>query len=986
MNPLLMLKEHGQSYWLDNLTRAMLAQGELARRVEYEGLGGVTSNPAIFNKAILGSSDYRSQIEHAADHHLTTEAIYDELTTTDVRQACDVLRPVYERTGGADGYVSLEVSPHLARDARGSIDEGQRLAQLVGRPNLLIKIPGTTEGCVAVEELLLRGINVNITLLFAVERYEAVAQAYIRALERRLQAGLPLQNIHSVASFFLSRIDTLVDQLLAHRMRPGDAQASRLPESLLGHAAIANAKLAYASFQAMLDTARWKDLSAQGARPQRLLWASTSTKNPAYPDTFYVEPLIGPHTINTMPPETIAAFAEHGTAGETLAQGLDDARQSLEQLATLGIDIHLVTSQLENEGIQKFIDPYDQLMRNLDAQRQKRLNRSDEEPLREMARLLRIDSIRMTTEAGSGHPTSCLSCAEIMATLFFHEMRWDPAEPHARDTDTFILSKGHAAPILWAALHAAGALTEDLLTLRRIDSILEGHPTPRNPWVKVATGSLGQGLAAANGLALANRLDRIDARVYCLLGDGECSEGSVWEAAQFAALNHLQGIVAIIDLNGLGQSGPTPFRHDAEVLARRFAAFGWHTQVVNGHRVNELLDALYDAQSRGPSAIIACTEKGKGISFLEGAPGWHGKALDRDEMARALSELGVPPAAPMRVVAQHVGMPEDTASASATPPPIEMAYALGQPVATRDAFGHALKKLGALHPDIVALDGDVQDSTRTKAFAKAYPSRFFEGYIAEQNMAGTGLGLAAGRKVPVVATFACFLSRAYDFIRMAGHSEPRHLVFCGSHAGISIGQDGPSQMGLEDLAMFRAVHGSTIFYPCDAVSAERVTEQAVTGPGLVYIRTTRPATPVVYGNAETFPVGGAKVLRSSEHDRATLVAAGITVHEALAAHEALKQKGVMVRVIDAYCVKPLATETLRAAARETATLFVVEDHWIEGGLGDAVASAVSGLGTVHKLAVSEEPRSGEGQELLERFGISRRAIEARVMSALSQNA
>ncbi|MDA8093903.1 MAG: transketolase [Betaproteobacteria bacterium] len=984
MNPLLMLKEHGQSYWLDNLTRALLTQGELARRVEYEGLGGVTSNPAIFNKAILGSDEYRSQIEQGADHHLTTEAIYDELTTTDVRQACDVLRPVYERTAGADGYVSLEVSPHLARDAQGSINEAQRLAQMVGRPNLLIKIPGTTEGLVAVEELLVRGINVNITLLFAIERYEAVAQTYMRALERRLHAGHPLQNIHSVASFFLSRIDTLVDELLAHRTRPGHPRDNRMPESLLGHAAIANAKLAYASFQAMLESPRWKDLSAQGARPQRLLWASTSAKNPAYPDTFYVEPLIGPHTINTMPPETIAAFASHGTVGETLAQGVDDARQALEQLATLGIDIHLVTSQLENEGIQKFIDPYDQLMRNLDLQRQRRLNRSDEEPLREMARLLRIDSIRMTTAAGSGHPTSCLSCAEIMATLFFHDMRWDPSDPHARDTDTFILSKGHAAPILWAALHAAGALTEDLLTLRRIDSILEGHPTPRNPWVKVATGSLGQGLAAANGVALANRLDGIDARVYCLLGDGECSEGSVWEAAQFAALNRLQRLIAIVDLNALGQSGPTPYRHDAEVLARRFAAFGWRTQVVNGHRVNELLDALYDAHAHGPTAIIACTEKGKGISFLEGAPGWHGKALDQEEMARALSELGAPPAVPMRVVVQRLGMPEQAAPAAA--PPIEMAYAMGQPVATRDAFGHALNKLGALYPDIVALDGDVQDSTRTKAFAKAYPSRFFEGYIAEQNMAGVGLGLAAGGKIPIVATFACFLSRAYDFIRMAGHSAPWHLVFCGSHAGISIGQDGPSQMGLEDLAMFRAIHGSTIFYPCDAVSAERVTEQAVTRPGLVYLRTTRAATPVLYGNAEAFPAGGAKVLRHSGHDRATLVAAGITVHEALAAHDALKQKGVMVRVIDAYCVKPLDTETLQAAARETATIFVVEDHWMDGGLGDAVASAISGLGTVHKLAVSEEPRSGGEQELLDRFGISRHAIEARVLSALSQNA
>jgi len=623
-----------------------------------------------------------------------------------------------------------------------------------------------------------------------------------------------------------------------------------------------------------------------------------------------------------------------------------------------------------------FIDPQHPLI----GAPQGKGRRENAERLADAARMLRRQVLCMTTEAGSGHPTSCMSCAEIVAALFFHEMRWDPADPEARNVDRFVLSKGHAAPILWAALAAAGAIAEDPMSLRRIDSTLEGHPTPNNPWIKVATGSLGQGLSAANGMALANRLDGIDARVYCLLGDGECSEGSVWEAAQFASLNRLASLVAIVDVNGLGQSGPAPYGHDTAVLARRFKAFGWRALQIDGHDMDAVLGALERAHEGGPTAILARTVKGRGVSFLEGAGGWHGKAVEPAHLQQALDEVGEvqaqPTVAPRRTGPFEAAIPDTTGG-------IEVDYAPGVEVATREAYGHALAKLGALNPDIVALDGDVRNSTRSEFFAEAFPGRFFECWIAEQNMVGTALGLAACGKIPFVSTFSCFLTRAYDFIRMAGHSRPRHLVFCGSHAGVSIGEDGPSQMGLEDLAMFRALAHSTVLYPCDAVSAERLTEQAARSEGIVYLRTTRGKTPVIYGNDETFPVGGSKVLRASGGDHCTVVAAGVTVHEALAAHDILRQQGIPVRVIDAYSVKPLDVATLVKAAGETRGLVVVEDHWADGGLGDAVARAHDWLVPLRFLAVGSEPRSGTPQALLERHGISRHAIVRQVLALVN---
>jgi transketolase len=860
------------------------------------------------------------------------------------------------------------------------VEEAKRLWQAVDRPNLLIKIPGTLEGLPAIEELLSEGINVNITLLFSVQRYEAVAEAYMRAMERRAEAGKPLEGVASVASFFLSRIDTLVDELLSHRIGPESTRQQPNPEHLLGKAAVANAKLAYEVFQNMQQSERWKVLAQKGARPQRLLWASTSTKNPTYSDVMYVEPLIGPHTVNTLTNETIEAFAHHGVAHDTLQEGLDQAHATIEELEKSGIDMQLVTGQLLNEGIQKFIEPYDALLDAINTKCGNCESQFHAAALEQMARKLRREIIRMTTEAGSGHATSSLSCADIMSALFFHEMRWDPATPKARDVDTFVLSKGHAAPVLWAALYEAGAIKENPLTLRKIDSSLEGHPTPTNPWIKVATGSLGQGLAAANGIAAANKMDNIDARVFCLLGDGECSEGSVWESAQFASLNRLSNLVAIVDVNGLGQSGPTPYKHDASVYAKRFEAFGWNTLEIDGHDMPTILNALFQARRGGPTAIVANTLKGKGVSFLEDKEGFHGKALDREQMQRALAELG-PAEITMKVEPRHIEtqLPEWALQET----PIEIHYEPGTSVATREAFGTALKKVGEINPYVVALDGDVKNSTHTDDFANAFPGRFLESFIAEQNMVGTALGMAASGKIPVVATFACFLSRAYDFIRMAGHSRPEHLVFCGSHAGVSIGEDGPSQMGLEDIAMFRAVHGSTVFYPCDAVSAARVTEQAMKIKGIVYIRTTRPKTPVIYENNDMFMAGGSRVLRSSEHDQVTIIAAGITVHEALAAYDSLQAEGIPVRVIDAYSIKPLDVGTLEIAARETQALITVEDHWIDGGLGDAVAANVASHAPLIRLAVHNEPHSATAEQLLQIHGISREAIHNHVLALVS---
>jgi transketolase len=570
-----------------------------------------------------------------------------------------------------------------------------------------------------------------------------------------------------------------------------------------------------------------------------------------------------------------------------------------------------------------------------------------------------------------------MSCAELVSVLFFDEMRFDPGDPSGVDADVFVLSKGHAAPILWAALKEAGAISDDLLSLRRMDSPLEGHPTPNSPWVRVATGSLGQGLSAAAGMAWARKLDGKPGRIHALLGDGEVAEGAVWEAAQFAAFHRLDNLCALVDVNRLGQSGPTMYGHDTSVYEARFRAFGWETAVVDGHDVAAVRAAF--ARARGqdarPFAVVARTLKGKGVSFLEDKEGWHGKPAKKgEELSRALAELGDTDIA-LPVPARPYGSPATVfhRSLSLTP-----GYRPGQEVATREAYGTALAKLARLSRRVVAIDGDTKNSTFSERLKEAAPEQFVEGFIAEQNMVGAALGMACEDQIPFASTFACFLTRAYDFIRMAAYSQPAHLVLCGSHAGVSIGEDGPSQMALEDLAMMRAVVGSTVLYPADAVSAERAVEAAARTPGLVYIRTSRPRTPVLYDNGEAFPVGGCKVLRQGPEDRVTLVGAGVTLHEALKAHDLLAREGVAARVIDLYCLKPIDEDTLLCAATETSALITVEDHSIHGGLGEAVAATVAGRARVEILGVSTPPRSGRPAELMRAHGIDAEAIVAAV--------
>jgi transketolase len=608
--------------------------------------------------------------------------------------------------------------------------------------------------------------------------------------------------------------------------------------------------------------------------------------------------------------------------------------------------------------------------------------------LRNVATQLRIDSVKATTEAGSGHPTTCCSAADIVATLFCAEMRFDPKRPQYSRNDRFVLSKGHGAPVLYAAWAAVGLLDrKDLLTLRELQSDIEGHPTPRLPFVDVATGSLGQGLCAGVGIALNARRIGSGYRTYALLGDGESAEGSVWEAADMGTYHKLDNLCGIIDVNRLGQSRPTMWQHDMEAMAGRWKAFGWHAIVVNGHDIGALLDAFAAARStKGrPTMILARTLKGKGISFVEDKDGWHGKPLKKGEEAdRALAELeaqyvDVAPNAIQELVA---AIPKPEAATDVTPPKPDVPppdYKLGDLVATREAYGTAIARLGKLDDRIVALDADVKNSTFSDRFEKQFPDRFYQCFIAEQGMVGAAMGLASRGAIPFPSTFACFLSRAYDFIRMAAISGVA-VKLAGSHAGVSIGEDGPSQMALEDLAMMTAEPNFTVLYPCDAVSAERLVELAAYHEGPAYIRTSRPKTPVIYESGESFRVGGSKVLRQSASDSVTVVAAGVTVFEALKAYDQLRSEGTFIRVIDAYSVQPIDADTLIAAGRQSRGRFItVEDHYLSGGLGDAVADAVAPAGfTVRRLGVTEIPRSGKPEELLERYGISASRIVAAV--------
>ncbi|MGW7728073.1 transketolase [Streptomyces canus] len=596
----------------------------------------------------------------------------------------------------------------------------------------------------------------------------------------------------------------------------------------------------------------------------------------------------------------------------------------------------------------------------------------------ELGQQLRVDSVRAAGAAGSGHPTSSMSAADLMAVLLANHFRYDFDRPEHPGNDRFVLSKGHASPLLYSAYKAAGVVDdEELLTFRKLGSRLEGHPTPRKlPWVETATGSLGQGLPVGVGIALSGkRLDRTGYRVWVLCGDSEMAEGSVWEAAEHAGHEHLDNLTAVVDVNRLGQRGPTRHGHDLDAYARRFQAFGWHTIEVDGHDVDAIDRAYGEAEStKGqPTAILARTLKGKGVADVEDREGLHGKPLKNAD--DAIEELGgvrdlrvqvhEPPAARMlhAVRAGHLELPR---------------WDTGEEVATRDAYGQALTALGTGRGDIVALDGEVGDSTRSEFFAKEHPDRYFECYIAEQQMVAAAVGLAARGWVPYAATFAAFLTRAYDFVRMASISGSG-INLVGSHAGVAIGQDGPSQMGLEDLAMMRAIHGSTVLYPCDANQTAHLVAAMAGLDGIRYLRTGRGESPVIYGPDEEFPIGGSKVLRSSESDRLTIVAAGVTVHEALKAAEALDQEGIRVRVVDLYSVKPVDRATLRQAAEDTGCLLTVEDHREEGGLGDAVLEAFADgrpVPRLVRLAVRTMPGSASPEEQLHAAGIDAESIAA----------
>ncbi len=604
--------------------------------------------------------------------------------------------------------------------------------------------------------------------------------------------------------------------------------------------------------------------------------------------------------------------------------------------------------------------------------------------LENLSRLIRSAILRSTTAAGSGHPTSSLSAVELMVGLFFGGVfRSRLEEPALTNNDRFVLSKGHASPLLYALYHAAGKVSEkELLSLRKFGSRLEGHPSILFPYTEAPTGSLGQGLSIGLGIALAGRFHKLSYRTYVLLGDSEMAEGSVWEAMQLAAHEKVDSLTALLDVNRLGQSGPTMLGHNVHSYARRAQSFGWKTIILNdGHDLRSILSAYKTALATKskPTMIIAKTIKGKGVSFLENKNGWHGKALSSEQCEKALSELGT-----VKKVVGNIPVPRsgrryfaNTSGRSARQPKYVV------PTSPRKACGNALVRLAHAYQNLIVLDGEVKNSTYTELFQNEQPERFIESYIAEQNMVGMAIGLASRGMLPVSSTFAAFFTRAFDQLRMASYAGTRQ-VYIGTHAGVSVGQDGPSQMGLEDIAMFRTLANCAVLYPSDAYSAERVVELALRSKGLSYIRATRADLPLLYDALTPFRIGGSKTLRSSRLDKATIIAAGITVHEALKAADVLMKAGKRIRVIDCYSIKPIDVRTLVRAAEQTKNLIVVEDHRPEGGIAEAVRSALGNkAGCVHSLAVTHTPHSGTPEQLLTYEGIDADGIVAAVRNVLN---
>jgi transketolase len=598
----------------------------------------------------------------------------------------------------------------------------------------------------------------------------------------------------------------------------------------------------------------------------------------------------------------------------------------------------------------------------------------DRELWHELGQQFRVDSVRCAAEANSGHPTSGMSAADLMAVLTAKYLRYDFDDPSSAANDRLIFSKGHASTLLYAIFRAAGAISdEELLTYRSFGSMLQGHPTPAIPWVDVATGSLGQGLPIGVGMGIAGKyLDRLPYRVWVLCGDSEMAEGSMWEAFEHAAHYELDNVIAVIDVNRLGQRGETMVGWDIDRHASRARAFGWHTIEIDGHDVDEIDRAYAEALSTDgqPTAIVSRTVKGKGVAAVENQNGWHGKPLDDPE--GAIEELGG-----IRNITVQLMKPEPREPNRFQGGELQLpTYEVGTEVATRKAYGDALAALGAARGDIVGLDGEVSNSTMTETFAKAHPERYFEMYISEQQMMAAAVGIAKRGWQPFASSFAAFHTRAFDFVRMAAISRAS-LRLSGSHAGVSIGEDGPSQMGLEDLACYRALHGSTVLHPCDANQTAHLVAAMADREGIVYLRTLRAATAVIYGPDEEFEIGDSKVIRSSDDDDVTLVGCGVTVHEAIRAADALAQEGISARVVDCYSIKPIDAEILGAAAEQTGRIVTVEDHWPEGGLGDAVLDALAANdmeARVVKLAVGGMPGSGKPAELLAEAGIDAEAI------------
>jgi transketolase len=595
--------------------------------------------------------------------------------------------------------------------------------------------------------------------------------------------------------------------------------------------------------------------------------------------------------------------------------------------------------------------------------------------LQNIANILRRDVLKMTSFAGSGHPTSCMSCAEIVSALFFHQMKYDIKNAENLDNDEFILSKGHAAPILYAALHRAKAIHHHPFSLRKLKSPLEGHPVPSKhfPWAKVATGSLGQGLSAGLGFALSAKLQNRDFKTYVLLGDSEMAEGSIYEALQLASHYKLNNLIAIVDVNRLGQRGQTMLQHNLKDYQARFKSFGWNTITINGHKIRQVLKAIAKASNaKVPTVIIAKTIKGKGFPQIADKKGWHGKALSPELLEKALDYIPNPKIPRIKIKKPHKANVHETKSKR----PKLTSYLRNEQVATRQAYGNALANLALSDPRILAVDAEVSNSTHSAEVKKHTPKQFIEAFIAEQNMMGLSLGLSKKGFKPFASSFAAFLSRAHDQIRMSALSKA-NLTICGSHAGVSIGEDGSSQMGLEDISLFRALPNSTVLYPSDSISTEKLTHQAAKLKNIVYIRTTRAKTPTIYKETEEFPIGDFKVVKQSRKDKVVLIGSGITLHESLEAYENLKLKKFPVAVIDLYCIKPLKVKKLlHFISKHANKAIITEDHHPEGGIGEAVLSAIKNTDIkVKHLAVRKLSHSGTKDQLLKLHKISSMYIE-----------